>query len=211
MRGSVALLVAFSLICAARPSCAANGACTDSVGLPLSAANRKEVVFFGRAWGQVFAAPDTLLAGVTVWRSAQDTLNASVVQLWVTKVDSTGKPIPWEVLYEGPWMQFLHGYGVPLAMEFNIDPPLSLPGRGHYWFAVKDANCNGTFAIYADSTGSYVDGDAWRTTPGGLCEGAGGGAQRYDPGVDLVFRVDFCNTTTAVHKESWGHVKTLYR
>jgi hypothetical protein len=99
---------------------------------------------------------------------------------------------------------------VPLT--FNIEPPLSLPRRGLYWFAVKDADCFGTTTIYADSTNGYPDGDAWRTTPGGLCDGPGGGVQRYDgPGVDLIFRLEFCDVKTPARKMSWGRVKALYR
>ena len=59
----VLTLALLALTLVARPA-RADGTCADTIGLPLSAANRKEVVFFGRAWGQVFEAPETLLASV---------------------------------------------------------------------------------------------------------------------------------------------------
>src|SRR5437870_13621590 len=97
-------------------------------------------------------------------------------------------------------------------MLFTLDPPLSRPGRGRYWFAIKDANCFGAIPILADSTNPYLSGDAWRTTPGGLCEGPGGGVQQHDgPGVDLIFRLEFCDVKTPARTMSWGRLKALYK
>ncbi len=169
--------------------------------------------YLGRAIGQVFYAPDTVIQSISVWRSANPAPYFPYLILYVTQVDSTGEPEYLNVLRTGPIvLPDQQNDGVhPGRINFVLDPPLALPGRGRYFFAVKDYYCLEAILLLADSTNGYSEGRAWKTSPIYDCS-IMGPPRELPPMLDLIFRVTFCaDTTTGTKRSSWGQVKLRYR
>jgi hypothetical protein len=175
-------------------------------------AQTAEAEFFGRAIGQTFYAPDTIIQSISVWRYPLQRSYYPYVILYVTGVDSMGFP-NYPVLQTGPVVlpeQYDDGVH-PVRIDFALDPALVLPRRGLYFFAVKDYSCDDGIALLADSTNGYPEGRAWTTSPIWDCSTVGP-AQPRPPMIDLIFKVVFCaDTTTAVRHTSWGELKRRYR
>jgi len=137
------------------------------------------------------------------------------MKLYVTEVDANGRPDINRILREGPVLQILAGDSIhPIKFQFVLDPPLTLPRVGDFFFTVKtwQPYCDFLFVLVADSLDPYPAGMAWanhRTGPNPDCPL--GIVDLYDPRDDLVFEVEFCDTTTAVRRRTWGQLKTLYR
>lgn len=187
--------------------------CSEAfVGLDSTHAQTLDEAFLGRAIGQVFYAPNTIIQSISVWRPALQNSYYPYVILYVTAADSTGLPTH-PVLQIGPVVlpeQYDDGIH-PVRINFILDPALVLPRKGLYFFAVKDYYCDDAIAVLADSTNGYPEGRAWKTSPIWDCSTVGP-AQARPPMIDLIFKVVFCSdTTTAARRTSWGQLKLRYR
>lgn len=183
----------------------------DTVGIGPEWATDQAGLALGDALGQVFSVKeDTLISAITVWRWAGQDSNLAGWHLWLAKADSTGRPIPGSVLLDGPTLPGRYGDGVtPTPFRFEFDPSFVLPGPGNYEFAINDSPCYGTIRMLANTNNAYPGGGAWlhgrslycllRDYPGEL------------PNVDLIFQIEFCQTTTPARPETWGRVKATYR
>jgi hypothetical protein len=89
-----------------------------------------------------------------------------------------------------------------------------LPRPGHYEFAVQPAppSCDFGACLLGDTRDPYPGGGAWEHHRSLLevdCP-----LEFVRPpilGEDLIFEVEFCDTTTPVRRSSWGNLKTRYR
>jgi len=184
------------------------------IGLDSTHAQTGQSLFLGRAIGQVFYAPDTIVQSISVWGGPlQSPSYYPYLILYVTGVDSTGVPDTYPVLQTGPVVLPEPDYNSfqPVRIDFVLDPLLVLPRRGLYFFAVKDYFCDDDTWLLADSTNGYPEGRAWRTGPVYDCSTIGP-AQVRPPMIDLIFKIVFCSdTTTATRRPSWGQVKLRYR
>jgi hypothetical protein len=179
----------------------------DTVG-----ANDIKSVFNGRGEGQVVYLEDTLVAGFTVYRAPFADSIPYFGRLFVTNSDLNGRPVASSVIYAGPIVQGGFDDGVhPLAWTFAIDPPLTLPHRGLYYFNITEANCFGTFGLLADTTNRYPGGGEWRTGESGCDPSPGALSAPFEPMTDLIFDVATCSFTTPVRRNTWGELKLLYR
>ena len=188
------------------------GACaTTSISVDTSRANTSVACFHGRGHGETFMAQDTLLRAISVWETAiSPVADTSPRHLFIMAVDSTGRPIRTPLLLVGPTLVPTGFDGVhPLKDEFILDPPFALPKRGRYFFTIQ-AECLSAFFLLADTANSYADGKVWKTGPVSECS-VPGSAVTVEPPLDLIFEVQFCDTTTAARRRTWGEVKTLYR
>jgi hypothetical protein len=169
-------------------------------------------VFESRGWGEVIPCRDTIVTSITFWQPAFRTAFTYDARLYVTSVDSAGRPFN-NVLYSGP---ILHGVDTdtigPSPIAFTFNPPIILPGAGSYFFDVKadDGGCGGDFWLLADTTNRYVDGAAWQT--GKFCDPSSPGSSSGWEGLDMIFDIEFCDThTTSVIEQTWGALKARYR
>ena len=166
----------------------------------------------GEGPGETFMAADTLIRSITVWRAAVQTPNATPMKLWITEVDSTGTPLIGQVVFDGPALFVPYGDGIhPIKIQYSFDPPIALPHRGRYFFAVQEL-CWGWFHLLVSAGDPYADGSLWRTGRSNFS----GCILAYNihriSDYDLVFTVEFCrDMTTATHRRSWGQIKTIYR
>ncbi len=166
--------------------------------------------FWGRSYGQVFSAQDTLIASVTFWLPPRDLTTSESVQFFLAPVDSTGRPVPFTSLYEGPVSNVHVSNGTdPVPVRFFFDPPLALPHPGKYCVAFH-SSCPGAFSLLARLSNPYPDGMAWLIGATWNCVGLGA-ARNEDPNADLNLAIGFCQTTTPVRRRSWGDLKTHYR
>jgi hypothetical protein len=185
------------------------------VGLDTSLANLNDVAFFGRAWSQVFAAGDTLISSITVWRPATPYPNATPVNLYILDVrqyaDTLTGPDPLRILLEGLQVSLPSTSDQPLPARFVLDPPFALPHRGTYAFAAQEGDpyCQGGFVFMFDTLNAYPDGSAWKMYPNDYC-GLGLGVTPY-PQRDLIFQIEFCESAAPVRMQTWGAVKATYR
>jgi hypothetical protein len=212
----LAACVSLAVLCHARPARGAGTqACSpESVGVDTSLAATTTYVgaINGEGPGQTFMAVDTLIRSITVWRAAVETPNANPLKLWITEVDSTGMPLIGQVVFDGPALSVPYGDGIrPIKIQYWFDPPIALPHRGPYFFAVQEL-CWGWFSLLVNTVDAYADGSAWRTGRSNFS----GCILAYNihrlSGADLVFTIEFCrDTTTATHQRSWGQIKTMYR
>jgi hypothetical protein len=190
----------------------------QTVGVDSSSGDFALPVWNGRVWGQVFLAPDTLIRSITVWRRAEQSINLDPMHLYITEVDSAGRPDVGKVLLDGPSVVIPQaGDGVtPDRVTYAFDPPFRLPRTGYFWFGIKEDWCDFIFWLLADSLDSYPDGQAWILEPtGSLCVGLGCCPKNFGENFDLIFEVEFCiPPTTDVpfpRGDSWGRIKAHYR
>jgi len=216
-RGVVlAACVSLAVLCVARLG---HGAGTQlcspaSIGVDtsLAATSPHAAAINGEGPGETFVAVDTLIRSITVWRAAVQTPNANPLKLWITEVDSTGMPLIGSVVFDGPAVSVPYGDGIhPIKIEYSFDPPVALPHRGRYFFAIQEL-CWGWFDLLLSAGDPYPDGSAWRTGKSNFS----GCILSYNisrlTGYDLVFTVEFCSdVTTATHRGSWGELKLRYR
>jgi len=171
-------------------------------------------VYLGSAWGQVFEARDTLLLAISVWREPK--ANSTPLRIHIMELDSTGTPDFQRILRRGPTLQTDEGDGVhPVRFRFEFDPPVALPGPGHYEFAVQvapDPVCDGATCLLGSTLDPFAEGGAWehpRNYPLPDCPLLS--AHQFDPAVDLCFEAEFCDAPTAAIRYSWGRLKVRYR
>jgi hypothetical protein len=132
------------------------------------------------------------------------------------EVDSTGRPDFHRILRVGPTLVSEYGDGVnPVRFRFEFDPPVILPGPGLYEFAVQvapDPVCDGSTCLLGSTLDPYAEGGAWehpRNYPLPDCPLLS--AHSFNPDLDLVFEVEFCDTKTPARRASWGSLKIRYR
>jgi hypothetical protein len=194
----------------------ASGSCVPVVvGVDTSCANTYADVFLGEAIGQTFAAASLDIRRITVWRAAWEDTNLIGMHLFITGLDPLGNPDPINaMLLNGPTVTVPYGNGTgPVRFDFVFDPPFHLPSLGTYCFALNANPCSGEWNILAaDNRAPYINypyGYVWSFGRIGNCT-----LRPYPLGLpngDLVFEMEFCNTTTPTRSATWGELKVLYR
>ena len=164
----------------------------------------------GEGIGQTFVANDTLIESITVWRPAPQDTNYAPMKFWITNVDiTTGAPQPYSVVFSGDTLIIPFGDHVhATAIQYSFSPPFRLPHKGEYFFAFQNT-CAGYFDLLVDIADDYPAGKAWRTNRSDFSGCALAGGSRIAE--DLIFTIDFCDTTTPVRRETWGTLKVRYR
>ncbi len=190
----------------------------NTVSIDTSMANSWVVAWAGRAWGQVFLAPDTLIQSITVWRRSIPGVNEFPMKLYISEVDSTERPITDQLLLDGPSVVLtIDGDGVtPERVDYVFDPPFALPRTGKFFFAIKDEVCFGAVDLLSNNTNPYPHGKAWQAEPANLfCDDLGCCPWDFGGNIDLIFDIVFClSSTTDVpfpRGDSWGKIKAGYR
>ena len=180
----------------------------DSTGWDLRAGT-----FLGRAIGQTFYAPETLLTKVTVWRPYFASTGGA--HLFVTEVnrgENPPRPDTRRILLDGPSIPLFTGEpGEIYELEYSLDPPLVLPGRGLYAFFIQAQYCDiGEVRILSTTKNPYHDGMIWLTNRA-LSSCFLAPADRGEDTTDIIFRIEYCDAPTPAKRKSWGEVKTIYR
>jgi len=205
-------ILAWLLAVAVQPARASVLGCpSDSLVVHIAQANSFQIVFDGRGVGQVFEARDTLIASVSVWIDSPYDSTCYKMQLFMTSADSTGVPNQRDIIFLGPVAEGCFGRE-STEVNFDLNPPRSLPRPGKYFFVVNEESCLGDFNVLSDTTNSYPGGEVWRTGTT-FCDGRGPGGL-VGPSFatsDLIFKIKFCDTMTPVRRSSWGRLKMRYR
>jgi hypothetical protein len=173
--------------------------------------------FFGKALGQTFSASDTLVRRITVWRPPNH-FDPWPAHLFVTTVDTANytppRPITQGILQDGPTVLVPDSDppGLPIRMDFVLDPPLALPYPGTYAFFIQREGCDaGETAIIAKEPGTYPHGTFWLTGRTTFLPCYLASAEFWED-LDLCFEMEVCrNASTPVRGESWGQLKVIYR
>lgn len=214
-RYNVSALTGFLLVLAAH---AAAGDCTpviagnDTVGW-----NSVSRTYLGKALGQTFYAADTLISRITLWRPPNH-FDPWFIRLFVTTVDTVNyippRPITQGILQNGPAIIVPDSDppGLPIRMDFVLDPPLALPHPGTYAFFIQREGCDaGETAIMAKEPGTYPYGTFWVTGRTAFLPCYLASVDAWAD-LDLCFEMEFCrNISTPVLEESWGRLKVIYR
>ena len=177
-------------------------------------ANTFAIIYDGRGYGQTFTASDTLIESITIWRGAPDNLDTTPFRMFITEVDSVGTPDVFRIVNSDAAVAFPLGDGVHATPgTWAYSPPLALPHRGMFCFAVHDdLYCLDAAPFSASRTDPYSDGRAWKFTPGYSCNTLGPPfTELADSNIDLIFTINFCDSSTPVRRRTWGELKTLYR
>src|SRR5262245_21198894 len=87
--------------------------------------------FLGKAIGQTFNAPDSLLSAITVWSPRPVYIG---VHLFLFNTDADGRPIMPGPLLDGPTLTAPDPLapGQYAVLKFVFDPPFPLPHRGEF-------------------------------------------------------------------------------
>jgi hypothetical protein len=209
----LAIFLAASAVILSAPRVPADDCTPHTIKTELSEADTALSVFLGRGYGEVVLARDTLVRSVSFFRTARPETVAVPLHFFITNVDSTGRPIAWQILQDGPVLVERFGDGVnPVRYRFSFDPPVALPRPDRYFFVVREELCAGSMNLLADSSNSYPDGQLWKTIPFVDCSGLGAVSGTRFPTWDLIFEVEFCDTSgTPTRRTTWGQVKSSYR
>jgi hypothetical protein len=162
-----------------------------AIGVDPILANAYTGPVFGEAIGQTFVASDTLIRSITIWRAFPDVVNYAGIKLYVTKTDTSGRPDSRRVIHTGPTLFIPIGDEIqPTAFVFTFDPPLALPHRGRYCFALQSYGLLNTWAALSNKDNPFADGLVWITprSDGGLMP-----FTNDYPQLDLAFRIEFVN------------------
>jgi hypothetical protein len=218
MRRRPAFLVCLGLLLLAGARQAVARDCIYTVaGYDTTGWNTAGGTFLGNAVGQTFYAADTVIDRITLWRYPNNRTSTGN-HLYVTTVDTVNydppRPITQGILQDGPVVLVVDSDppGLPIRMDFLLDPPLVLPHPGTYAFFIQREGCDaGETRILGQQPGTYPLGTFWRTTRTSFqpCY-----LPRADTWVDtdLCFEMEFCrNPSTPVRGESWGRLKVIYR
>lgn len=194
-------------------SAAAGDPCRRAtVDVPPTLADTVVLAYETRGFGQVFFAPDTLVQAVSAWRPSVTDFEWLPWQVVVTEVDSAGRPDVFRILLHGPVLVVPPGDGMnPVEYRFVFDPPLALPRRGRYFADFFVADCFGIIHLLASRANPYADGQAWFTFGNRYACGYPTHPTDEGAGLDLAFRVEFCEGTTDTRPRSWGQIKLIYR
>jgi hypothetical protein len=221
--GTVAGLILFgSLLVASSATSAAalppprwlQGCSVDHVQVDTTGADSEVAVFDSRGVGQTVLVQDTVVTGVTVWRIPNQYLFSAKARLFVKGVNqATGRPLQND-FYVGPLnVTPPGGDGIhPIPWAFPIDPPVTLPGPGKYFFLINDAGCVASITwLLVTSKNPYTDGNLWETGVS-TCDSTGSGGPASNPDSrDLVFDITFCTDSVPVLNTSWGRLKEHYK
>jgi len=114
------------------------------------------------------------------------------------------------ILQKGPVIIFDGAHEAPAPLVFVFDPPVTLPHKGQFAFAIRDERqCFGIFTLEAASGNPYEGGDMWTTGPLPSCEyGAFPGYPVTT--VDLCFDIEYCDAVGS-RPTSWGAIRGVYR
>ncbi len=208
------LVLASSTLGGARAMCGPVPCAPVTIGLDTSQANTSGGYFLGEAPGQTFLARDTLIHSLTVWRVASQYYSLYGMHLYITETDSTGTPLVNRVVQDGPVVFNPYGDGIhPTPFQWVFDPPVALPRTGRYAFFLEIYPCQ---IYYFDVLGReeggedlYPDGHYWSTTRSGLCLPEAP-VSSYPTG-DMIFQIEFCDSSTPVRPMTWGRLKMMYR
>jgi hypothetical protein len=205
------LLSAFALGMGAE-ACFARNCDPTTTGIDTSYGDCHSTGELGEGLGQSFFAPDTLISAITVWRAYYDTPNDSIWHIYILPLDSVGVPDVATPISDGPTLRIIDGDGEhDTPFRFAFDPPLRLPSPGEYEFAIQGDGCRGVFQIVQNCSNAYPSGMLWVhdrvTFP--PCHLRGGPASY--PTADLVFTVEFCQSTVPTLPVTLGKVKAIYR
>ena len=214
-RGFAGRWVGVLLVVAAR---AAAADCTPiTTGVDTTHWNAGRQTFFGRAVGQTFYASDTLITRITVWRYPNNLAYTVGAHLFVTSVDTINyaPPMPTteHILLDGPTV-LVHDSdppGLPIRMDYVLDPALALPRPGTYAFFVQREGCDaGGTVLIAKEPGTYPHGTFWITGRTSFLPCALARAEVWDDS-DLCHEIEYCQSVTPIRGESWGRLKVSYR
>jgi len=182
----------------------------DTIGIDTTVAKFAEYTNLGEAVGQTFVATDTLVTSITVYRSAAITYDEWGFQLFVLAADTSGTPDASDVILTGPVVYNVSGDGVhPTPFTFQFSPPLALPHRGIYEFAIEPYPCGGAIRYLRTLTDQYPIGKMWFHGREFHCRPQVGPAS--NPSEDMIFRIVFCGNGLRAVQSSWGNVKAIYR
>jgi hypothetical protein len=167
-------------------------------------------IAMGEAMGETFIAQDTLIQAVTVWRPGFANWEPS--QLFVVGTDSSGTPDPGNIILVGPVVYNAtldSSHYVP--MRFELNPPLSLPGKGTYEIATLGVPCDMNYYVAINATNAYPSGKFWlhyrSAISGCRVRGVRVGVDSYD----MIFSVEYCEPTTPAQPSTWGALRAKYR
>jgi hypothetical protein len=188
--------------------------CTPKAfGLDTAQANTYLVFYTGRGYGQTFTTDDTLLGSVTIWRGAPRPIDNTPLRMFITEVDTAGTPDVFRIINSDVVLTIPPGDSVhATAGTWVFSPPLALPHRGMFCFAVHDdLYCLDSAPLLASSANPYGGGRAWRFTPGTFCQDLGPPFLGLGDGNnDMIFTLNFCDTGTPVREPTWGELKARY-
>lgn len=198
---------------------AAHGECAPVLaGNDTTAWNSARGTYLGNALGQTFYAFDTLIARITVWRYPNN-ITYAAMRLFVTMVDTVNwdppRPITQDIIQNGPAVLPTNSNptGLPIRMDFILDPPLALPHPGTYAFFLQRQGCDAgetTFIAREPST-YYPHGTHWLAGRTAFLPCFLRDADEWED-LDLCFEMEFCReASTPVREESWGRLKVIYR
>jgi hypothetical protein len=186
---------------------------TRSIGLDTTQANTYLLFYTGRSYGQTFTTQDTLIESITIWRAAVLPVDNTPLRMFITEVDSTGRPDVFHIVNSGAIIIIPPGDSVhATAGTWAYLPPLALPHRGMFCFAVHDnLYCSDAEPLLGSTLDPYPGGCGWRFEAANPCNYLGPPFYDVCGTDDLIFTIDFCDTSTPVRQKTWGEVKTLYR
>ena len=207
---TVLVVLAFALIFGNSATHASPTSCsTVNIGGDTTLVNGFGEMVGGEALGEVFVASDTLIHSITVWRWAGQDTSFIGVKIYLTETDASGRPLVNSILLNGPVMIIPYGDGIHATpFEFVFDPPLALPHSGRFCLAIQAAPCDATLRIDASSQQPYGDGAAWVFGRSGCTLRP---FPQEFPSLDIMFKVEFCDSSTPVRERTWGAVKNAYR
>jgi len=199
-----------TLVAGPHPGQAEAATCTvRPVGDDLSLGDSFADTQDGEAIGQTFAAPESLIRSITVWRVPQEAGDPTGFKLYIVDTTPEGAPDSRKILLDGPTVVNPGGDGInPTPITFTFDPAFALPHRGQSCFALQARPCLGLWAVLSNDGNAYSGGSLWlfgrsdcflRLSP------------RDYPLSDLIFTIEFCDSTSGVESQSWGGMKILYR
>ena len=180
---------------------------TDSIG-----AQGIVAPFFGASTGETFTAEATSIRSIIVWQAPTADSYLVHPELLITRVIPDGRP---DVTDTGILFRTrLTVDEAALRIVYVFEPPLQLPGPGHYAFLIHgecdppgpQPRLNLTDDLYPG--GQYVL-SPWTFHICGCCV--------FQPAFeeargDLLFQIEFCtDTPTSVRPSTWGGLKATYR
>ncbi len=179
-----------------------------AVGLDTTQPVCDEPIYLGKAVGQTFFAPETVITAITAWRYVGQSSNYSIWNIHVLPVDSLGFPDVHHILRSGPTLQVTDGDDIhETPFRFVFDPPLVLPKPGTYEFAIQGEYCDEAFDLAVSCSDKYPLGQLWEHNRNLEC--ILGNPRRLP--YDLFFSVEFCGAATLVLPRTWGAIKASYR
>jgi hypothetical protein len=184
---------------------------TRSIGLDTTQANTYLLFYTGRSYGQTFTTQDTLIESITIWRAAVLPVDNTALRMFITEVDSTGRPDVFHIVNSAAIIIIPPGDSVHATPgTWAYSPPLALPHRGMFCFAVHDDYCVDAEPLLGSTLDPYPGGCGWRFQPDNPCNYLGPPFYDVCGTDDLIFTINFCDTSTLVRQSTWGELKSRY-